>query len=298
MPKPLSEYGLRDWSRLRPLLHALKTRRYRAVTAAYVRQPPRAGDLDGLRRRIAGGRVMFTVAFQDEEMLRHHILAIRRFTPGPLHVIADNSRDDAAAARLEALCQSLETPYLRLPPNPWGPKSPSRSHGLALDWLWRQVILPGQPDQFGFLDHDLIPTAPDDPFEPLARGPLHGDLRWAGRRWYLWAGYCFFRTRFLAPLAVDFGQDWFIDLDTGGGNWDPVYSKMDPASIEQRPLEEVAILPGVPASECYIERRGAWVHMVGHGGRMDLKDAKRARFLGLIQAALVSFEGDNPSARR
>ena len=287
MPKPLAEYRPRDWARLRPLFHAYKTWRYDRVTAWYVKRPQMAGDLDELGRRIAGARLLVTVAFNDAEILERQLLAVRRFVAGALHIVADNSRDDEAAQKIEALCGQLGTPYLRLPANPWGAKSPSRSHGLALNWIWRRLIRPAGPELFGFLDHDLVPVAPCDPFEPLSRQPVHGDKRWAGERWFLWAGYCFFRTAFLEGRDVDFGQDWFVGLDTGGGNWRSIYAQMEPSSLEERRIERVAIVPGAPISECYAERRGAWLHEVGFDRRPDLKVEKRTRFLALIDKALA-----------
>jgi len=290
MPKSLSEYDLDDWVHLRPPLHALKTWRYRRVTQAYVRLPPRAGDLNGLIGAIGGRRLLVTVAFNDAEILRRHLDGVRRFVAGVEHVVADNSNDEAAAGEIRSLCDRLGVPCLRLPANPWGANSASRSHGLALDWIWRRLVRPGKPVAFGFLDHDLIPIAPSDPFEPLARQTVAGDKRWAGDRWFLWAGYCFFRTDALAGIDVDFSQDWFIGLDTGGGNWRSIYSKIDPAAIEERPLIEVAILPGVAIRDCCIETRGeAWVHEVGVGGRPELKSAKRALFLSLVDKAI--YEG-------
>jgi hypothetical protein len=288
MPRRLIDYSFDDWLHLRPPLHALKSRHYRKVTEAFVRGLPRGGDLDRLIALARGQQLLITVAFNDPEILGRQLEAVRRFVPGVLHVVADNSNDEAALAQIEALCSALEVPRLWLPANPWERiESASRSHGLAMDWMWRRLVSPGRPEAFGFIDHDLIPVAPADPFEPLGRQPVAGDKRWAGGRWFLWAGYCFFRTSALDGVQVDFSQDWFIGLDTGGGNWRSIYSKLDPRSIEERPLEEIAILPGVPRADCCIERRGPWLHEVGLGGRLDLKAAKRARFLALIDEALA-----------
>jgi len=287
MPKPLAEYTATDWIRFRPVLHGLKQRRYARVTDAYVRQPTRRGDVAALRSCIAGRRLLTTIAFNDPQILQRQLLAVRRFVPGPIHLVADNSQDDALAAENEALCRTLGAPYLRLPANPWTRReSASRSHGAALDWVWRQLIQPGRPEAFGFLDHDLIPTAPCDPFEPLARQPVHGDKRWAGPRWFLWAGYCFFRTDFMEQARVDFSQDWFAGLDTGGGNWEAIYSRMDPASLEERPIHRLAVVPQAPIEECYVEQRGSWLHEVGFDDRPDLKAEKRAGFLAMIDAAI------------
>src|SRR5579859_7497185 len=44
MTRPLSEYGLADWRRLRPLIHGVKTLRYRSIDHLYRRRPARAGN--------------------------------------------------------------------------------------------------------------------------------------------------------------------------------------------------------------------------------------------------------------
>jgi hypothetical protein len=286
MPKGLAEYTLADWRRLRPLTHAYKTANVAMITEAYAARPPREGDLAALRRQIAGRRVAVTVAFNDVEILERQIRGLRALVAGALHMVADNSSNDDRAGQIQALCARHQTPYIRLPRNPWGPKSPSRSHGVALDWIWRRLIRPGRPEAFGFLDHDLVPTEPCDPFEPLTRQPVCGDKRWAARKWYLWAGYCFFRTDYLQRLRVDFGQDWFAGLDTGGGNWRSIYSRLDPAAIEDRPIEYLAIVPGAPVDDCWVERRGSWLHEVGVDRRPELRSAKRVRFLALLDATL------------
>lgn len=290
MPRALGDYDAEDWRHLRPLLHAYGRLRLRLIAASYAAKPPRAGDLAALRRAIAGGRAMVTIGFNDPEILDRQIRAIRAFVTGATHVIADNSRDDGRAAEIAALCTRLGAPYLRLPPNPWGPRSPSRSHGLAMNWVWRRLIRPARPEAFGFLDQDLAPLAPDDPFASLATQPVAGDKRWANGRWFLWAGYCFFRTAFLDAVRVDFGQDWPLGLDTGGGNWARIYSRLDPASIAERPIEPVAVFEDRPVADCYYERRGAWLHEVGFEGLPKLKAEKRARVLAVIDKALAEIQ--------
>ena len=288
MPKHLSQYSVDDWLRLRPILHTLKSRRYERVNRRYIRQESPSPDVDRVRALIRNNRALVTVAFNDPALIERQVLAIREFIPGPLHVIADNSDDDAGAKKIEAVCTRLAVPYVRLPPSPWGPRSHGRSLGSAHNWIWHRLIRIGRPEAFGFVDHDLIPVASDDPFALLENGDLHGDKRWIDDRWFLWAGYCFFRTAFLEGKRVDFGQDWFLGLDTGGGNWSSIYMHLSPSMLPERPIERVAIVPGVSASDCYIERRGAWLHEVGSDNRPDLKTVKRERFFKLVDNALRS----------
>lgn len=266
----------------------MRSWRIARATDAFARKPPRAGHLAALQRAASGRQTMVTIAFNDPEILGRQIRAVRAFVPGPIHVVADNSSNLARAAEIEALCGAEGVPYLRLPRNPWGRKSPSRSHGAALNWVWRRLIKPARPPAFGFLDHDIIPLAPDDPFADLERQSVAGDKRWSNGRWFLWAGYCFFRIEVFDAIDADFGQDWPISLDTGGGNWRALYSRLDPDQIVQRPIENIDVFSGRPTPDCFFERRGVWLHEQGLvAGRPELRAAKRARILALIDDALA-----------
>ena len=131
------------------------------------------------------------------------------------------------------------------------------------------MIDPARPSVFGFIDHDLFPLAPCDPFAALASRPVAGDKRWAGGRWFLWAGYCFFRTEALSGRKVSFGQDWFIGLDTGGGNWRSNYRHLDPATIAERPIELIPVVPPGPTDNGCLEHRGEWLHEAGSSWSPD-----------------------------
>ena len=289
MPRPFSDYDVGDWLRLRPPLDAMRSWRIARATDAFARQPPRTGHLAAIQRATSGRRAMVTIAFNDPEILGRQIRAVRAFVPGPVHIVADNSSNPARAAEIETLCRAEGVAYLRLPRNPWGPRSPSRSHGAALNWVWRRLIKPARPAAFGFLDHDIAPLAPDDPFAALERQPVAGDKRWTNDRWFLWAGYCFFRIEVFDTIEADFGQDWPISLDTGGGNWRALYSRLDPDQILQRPIENVGVFSGGPTPDCFFERRGVWLHEQGPtAGRPEFTAAKRAHVLALIDDALAA----------
>ena len=87
MPKSFSEYELNDWLRLRPLLHHVKTARYRIVDRLYLRLSPRAGDVPDITRRMRGQRVLITVAFRDPEAIAWQAQLLRRFVPQALYFI-------------------------------------------------------------------------------------------------------------------------------------------------------------------------------------------------------------------
>ena len=258
------------------MLHGLKSARYRLVRDAFVRRGAIVGDERAIITRLTGRRVLVTLAFEDEYLIRRHVELIRRFVRPEVHLVADNSATDRGAAAIRACAEAHALLYVRLPPNPWTSKEPSRSHGIALNWVWRRLLRPAMPIAFGFVDHDMFPLAPDDPFAPLAEHRFFGDIRCAGERWFLWAGYCFFRTRDVCRMPLDFGQDWFIGLDTGGGNWRCLYRHVDRRTLPQRQVELVAAIADVPLEHAHFEIRGAWLHEVGTGGDPAFKTAKRA----------------------
>lgn len=288
MPRAMSDYSWLEWLRLRPLVQSLKTARYRAVDAGYRRKPPAAGDLAAVGRAIGGRNALVTIAFADVNAARWQIALIRHYVPDVVHVIVDNSPDDATAERIRHVARAEGAHYLQLPRNPWSGKAPSRSHGLALNWTWHNLIRPAVPAAFGFIDDDLFPTGRDDPFAPLARQDCYGQVRRIGSRWFLWAGFCMFRFDKVADLPLDFGQDWFLGLDTGGGNWEPLYSRLDLATLEEAETRFVPFRPGLAVEDGPLQWVGPWLHEVGLMGRPELAEEKRNTVESLIAPHLAA----------
>ena len=291
VPKALREYDWRQWLRLQPPLHAIKTARYRSIDRSFLRQPATDGDIQDIRAAARGRHVLVTVAFGDAQCLDLQLRLTVGLVRRDLHIVADNSVSDASAHENKRVCAEHGAAYVRMPANPWTVKNPSRSHGAALNWMWHNVLKPAAPAAFGFLDQDLFPTQPCDPFEPLEATAFYGDLRWAGARWFLWAGYCFFRFDAVARKPLDFGLDWFAGLDTGGANWEVLYRNVDPNAVPQRPITAFAILPGIDLEQAYCEWRGSWLHEVGLDGDLSLKAKKREAVLRLLEPTLQALPG-------
>ena len=136
-------------------------------------------------------------------------------------LVCDNSGDARARHAVEAICRSAGIAYLPVPQLPIPMRrNGSRSHGMALTWIFRTVVRSVQPSVFAFLDHDLFPVAAIDLASAVATQPVYGlgsshvaDL---GRPWSLWAGYSVFRFDAVAALRLDFTADHPIGLATGG----------------------------------------------------------------------------------
>src|SRR4051812_47917332 len=93
--RPLSEHTWRDWQRLRPVTHWLKTRRYNVQREAYVRRPART-DIAELPP-IRGRRVLVSIAFEDPEAIEMQAQLVARFVPDVTYMVADMSMDDVSA---------------------------------------------------------------------------------------------------------------------------------------------------------------------------------------------------------
>src|SRR5580658_3714076 len=138
VPRPWSEYSVREWTRLRPLVERYKYAGYQLQMAYRLRQPAVGADLAALKSRIAGRRVLVAIAFNDAGFVERQIALVRRNVSECIHLIADNSTDSAAAGQIEAIAAAARCDYLRLRPGPWlTPEQGGRSHGLAITWVWR-----------------------------------------------------------------------------------------------------------------------------------------------------------------
>ena len=219
-------------------------------------------------------------------MIEWQAKLIRTYVIEPVHIIADNSHNDLAAAKIEAIAKRFGCPYVRLPANPWGPGS--RSHGIAMNWVWRNIIRPSQPRAFGFLDHDLFPTAPDDPFAALSAQDVYGLVRTTDSRWFLWAGFCFFRFDSVRHKPMDFGQDWFLGLDTGGANWEVLYRHIDRTALSEPVLSEIPFKPELLVQDGPLQWCGTWIHEVRHAGRPELAGEKREAIGRLLAPHLAA----------
>lgn len=200
-------------------------------------------------------------------------------------VVIDNSNDRSARVAHEDLCRQRDVPYLPLPRNPeW---SPNRSHGIALNWVWFNVVRHAGLDVAGFIDHDCIPVASLDLRSRLAGRAAYG-VRGASlthpQAWNLWAGYCFFRPAAAEGLAVDFKHRIELGLDTGGGNWDGFYRHLDPAAVGEAGHRIVQIELGderPPVAMLLLDE--AFLHLDGASYREVFRDASiRRRILESI----------------
>lgn len=236
--------------------------------------------------------MLVTVAFRDPRTIAWQAALIRHNLSDVIHVIADNTPEDDLAAEIGRCAATAGALYVHLPRNP--SRAPSRSHGMAINWIWDNIIKPGDPEVFGFLDDDIYPTAPDDPFRSLSKQSFYGVVRpgvsvpfgGPAQRWFLWAGFCMFNFRAVRHIDLDFSQDWFVGLDTGGGNWNKLYRDVPRFSVDEQPTIFVPYREGLSMADAPIQWCGPWLHAVGLMGRPEHETEKAKAIARLLQGPL------------
>lgn len=174
------------------------------------------------------------VAFNLPWSINLMIRACRVHLPEWQIIIFDNSSNPQARLRIQNTCSSENVPYLSLPRNPeW---SPNRSHAIALNWIYYNVIRPCHPENFGFLDHDCFPFTRNGILDHISNQAVYGFHRPSSvspGAWNLWAGYMFFNFRLISRYRLDFNHDQARNLDTGGRNWVKLYRYLNEVPLVQ-----------------------------------------------------------------
>ncbi|WP_127090920.1 hypothetical protein [Aquabacter cavernae] len=269
--RDLKDYTLRDWAGAQPLTQG--ARRLRNVLLDSLYATRRCEGQDALLSSLAPLRGRFlavTVAFNLPEAVAFLSDAMARTMPDVPLLVCDNSSDPAMRVRIAAICARSGRAYCPLPavprisPNVNG----SRSHGVALNWIWRNILRPLRPSGFALLDHDLIPLAPDDLAARVARQPVYGMVR-AGEDfggWYLWPGYSVFDFKAVETLPLDFGTDTPRMLDTGGQNWRVLYRHLSLDDLAQARTRQVWLAAEGEGPEPFL-LADTWLHVGGAGHR-------------------------------
>jgi hypothetical protein len=259
----LHNFAAREWLQLLPLQHALKQLRNDVWLAAYERRQPE--ELQAFlqqARAFEGRNVLISVAFEQPWVLGWQLRMARRHLADATVLVLDNSRRPQARQDIERVCREQGAPYLALPPNPT--RHVNRSHGMAMAWIYRNVVQQVKPRLFGFIDHDLIPLAEMSMAERISGQPCFGmpvESRWA---WQLWAGYCMFDLQAVSDLPLNFLYDFSNGLDTGGRNWRPLYARLDKQRLRfgHSTVEEVCDpVTGEAAALQIVDDR--WLHIGG-----------------------------------
>lgn len=202
------------------------------------------------------------VAFNEPELIALHVAALKKFLKNPYeYFVIDNSNREDRAEAIRHYCLANKINYVRLPVNPG--LDGSLSHGLALNWVYRNIIQRFKPRLFGFMDHDLYPIDEVDIVSYLNRADAWGFITTQQPFWHFWnphlacwSGLAFYRLERFAAEQPNFLPTW--GFDTVGGvrvEINRTSQLPDPNIYTYTPLE---VAPGV-----FVRQKGKFVHFVG-----------------------------------
>lgn len=224
--RDLNNFSASEWLRLVPFKYAFKQTRNDGWLAIYKKFRPKSLDMFLRETKQLGNRnVVLVTAFEQPWALDWLLRMAQRNLVDTAVLVFDNSRQPSARLEIERVCRSRGIPYLALPANPT--RHVNRSHGMAMTWIFHNVVRAIKPRLFAFIDHDLIPVQKIELLERLRNQPFFGRLRASQWAWHLTAGYCLFDFSIVAGLPMNFLYDFSQKLDTGGRNWDCLYQNYD-----------------------------------------------------------------------
>ena len=238
-----------------------RRRRHHREVEVFLETPARQafgpGAFEGAEARLS----VFTVVFNVPSLVSLQIEAMGRFAAGAFELtVIDNSSIQSAARDIEGIAMASGTSYVRLPPNP--AIHLSESHGLALDWLYRHLVLPNRVRRMLLLDHDLFPVAPFDA-DAFGHGcAAYGHRQTRGSRVYLWPGFSYFDLRMLGSTPLSFRPS--RGVDTGGRIASLLAGRADVGFATQAKL--MLGQPGADQVAAVEVFDGAWLHLLNGSG--------------------------------
>ena len=260
----LTEFSATEWLKLLPIQYALKQVRNDAWLAAY--KNTHAKHLHQFlaeKNSLADKNVALVIAFEQPWALNWLLEMANRNVTDMTVLVFDNSRNSSKRIEIEQVCKQNKTPYLALPANPT--RHVNRSHGMAMTWVYHNVVRAITPRIFGFIDHDLIPVRKVSIADKLTAQPVYGLLNQNKLGfWSLWAGYCFFDYAGTTGKSINFLYDFSRDLDTGGRNWKSLYRDLDRRQLRIATTENVSMkVPSIenPRLVQFIDEN--WLHIGG-----------------------------------
>lgn len=183
--------------------------------------------------------IIITIAFNNIDILKtQHKYLKENLEDNFNHIIADNSNNKEKSDEIRLFCEKNGSSYIKLPKNPLTGVRASGSHGIALNWCYRNIIKKYKPKYFGFLDHDVFPIKKTCIITKIIDG-FWGVVRTKKEKWwYLWPGFSFYEYAKVKKYKFNFfphhaGFNSLVFLDTGGSNYYSIFRKVNRSSIAE-----------------------------------------------------------------
>jgi hypothetical protein len=283
--RDLKNFTITEWIRLHPLVHAFKQTRNDIWQNAYLKARPR--ELDNFLENtshLKGKNIANIVAFSQPWVLDFSLKMAARHLQDATVLVFDNSRELSDRADIARVCRERGALHLALPPN--STRHANRSHGNAMTWIFHNVTRHIQPAVVGFLDHDMIPIEPVQLAERIGTQPFYGRAIVSQWAWSLWAGYSLYNFPAVKDLPLNFLYDFSRGLDTGGRNWNCLYSKYSRDQLRFAEFDRhnfVDAEANILRKLRFVDKR--WIHLggVGYGENFRQNQGFFTRIADLVE---------------
>jgi hypothetical protein len=223
--------------------------------------------------KLKNGILFVSVAFNNSTIIKHQIRLIKKnIEDSYYHIIIDNSTNIQVRKEIKNNCIANNAGYVSLHKNPF--LNPSESHGAALNWAVKRLVLKYCPAYFGFIDHDMYPVKSHCLIKTFNNQPFYGILQERENFWYLWPGFCFFSDKIYREYSLDFAPGIFnnVAYDTGGAIYNSVYHNFDKQSLQFSKQTYKNIREGELLQSDKIEIIDNWIHSFNGSYWMKVKD--------------------------
>lgn len=221
-----------------------------------------------------GALVIAAIAYNNLNAIKHQIRLIKKYLEDSYeYIVVDNSSDDFVSQNIRDLCLFHGIEYIKLPYNPYSKFNPSYSHGLALQWFLKNIVLAQKIQYFGLIDHDIYPVRKTSLLDKLHNSPCYGHVQHRGDHWYLWPGFCFFNALKINVEQLNFLPVSSKQMDTGGGNY-AALSNVQLTHLETPEHSYIRLTNSPEIQNNSIELIGDWAHTYNASGWMKRSPEK------------------------
>jgi hypothetical protein len=166
-----NHYVIEDWLMLRPLKHSFKTLRNDCWQYYYLQQ--KKGNETAFIDQIQGAdHLCIVIAFEQPWALNWLLTMAKINAPHLTFLVFDNSRSELKKNDIAQVCRIQAISYFSLPYN--ASMHANRSHGIAMTWVYHNIVKKIKPLTFTFIDHDMIPVKSNNHLHFLEKQAIYG----------------------------------------------------------------------------------------------------------------------------
>jgi len=263
--REFSKFPFASWLKLEPLNYLYKHLRNKTLMKIYSRKrQPFLNEFLSKCANLKNKNIILVTAFEQPWAIEWQIIMAKKYIDDAVVLIFDNSKSIKLRDQIKSVCDRNKTLYLPLPTNPT--RHVNRSHALAMQWVYENVVRAIEPKNFIYIDHDLIPVKKISITNLMRNQDFYGLLKDKSRNdpgsWSIWAGYTMFKYEATKDKELNFMYDFSRDLDTGGGNFEPLYSFYDRHKMHFATKEWVSLnIPKIGRIDKLQLLDGSWHHI-------------------------------------